>query len=237
MEEPRNYIHTLGHLLQRDNKGKGKPECFYCERPFSRDADGFSNIAIDHLKSSYDGGEDNIDNYVISCKYCNSAKGKKSFKKDDDDLKKFKNTQKRVSELNDRWVEKLYKHMSLKKEINYQFYEDLLSGLANDSFFSDVKKYKKSDGYWLEWRTFDNDFWYFDLASFILQPYFLFKRINWGDSPEDGKLKDELYKNGYYCEHLMYKYIDPFDNIDFGVALIKKEIADLYEIINSKNEV
>lgn len=201
--ETNNYLYDLARLMFEAHKGEERPKCFYCEKEFSSDMDGFSNIAIDHLQSRYDGGKDAIENYVISCKVCNSAKGNKSFEKGSKELEDFKKVQKRVSKLNNEWVKKLFSYMQLQEYPERRFFEEFLSALERDNRFKNAREYKKKDGYWIEWYTNESDCWYFNLIGFELQPHFLFKKINWSNEKINAEIIDELYENGYYYDHLM----------------------------------
>lgn len=66
-------------------------KCYHCDKQFDRNKlvnpqtgylwlkeFGKLEYHIDHLKSLYDGGRDEIDNMVFSCQKCNLSKGKKT---------------------------------------------------------------------------------------------------------------------------------------------------------------
>lgn len=45
-------------------------KCFYCKQKFHID-----NLEIDHIIPKSKGGENNINNYMLSCQKCNCSKG------------------------------------------------------------------------------------------------------------------------------------------------------------------
>ena len=80
-----NSLTTKRKLLKKYSDDKNKIECFYCGHEFSKSYEGADFISVDHKISQNKVLSENlpvslltnINNLVISCKLCNSAKGKK----------------------------------------------------------------------------------------------------------------------------------------------------------------
>lgn len=80
-----NSLTTKRMLLKKYSNDKNSIECFYCGHEFSKSYEGSDFISVDHKVSQNKVLSESlpislltdINNLVISCKLCNSAKGKK----------------------------------------------------------------------------------------------------------------------------------------------------------------
>jgi hypothetical protein len=64
--------HNIKLLMERDGPG-----CFYCDAPLKAKANRGQpgHPTFDHVHPKSKGGEDGLDNYVLSCQPCNQGKG------------------------------------------------------------------------------------------------------------------------------------------------------------------
>lgn len=56
--------------FHRERMLRENPRCFYCQSPVDR-----KTATVDHFTPKSKGGRNHRDNFVLSCKKCNQAKG------------------------------------------------------------------------------------------------------------------------------------------------------------------
>lgn len=234
MSEVNEYMINLRKLLQQEDNNKNNPTCYYCGRKFPADMNGFSNLAIDHRQSVYNDGKDVMDNYVISCRQCNSQKGKKSFEKNSEEENSFKKERERAKKLDDDYVEKLYAYMKLDSFPDETFLtnliEELIEELKKDEEFENVRRYGRSGGFSIEWENKANIKWKFNLTIFKLESKFLVGKMQWRDESKHEMLKDRLCSEGYYYEGHLEKYLRPFEDVSDGKEMLKEEMNKIKKI-------
>jgi len=216
---------SLEYLIHRSGH---KPKCFYCNREFSNNMDGYQNMSVDHIESQHDGGSDLIENLVLSCKSCNSSKGKQSFsiKEPDEDLKSFQKYRSRMKIADDYWVKNyLFEYSKLTKMPDSTVIIKKLYTLMNENQnkFKNVEFYNKKQ--WLQWENHTIQY-YFRPKDFTFQPILEKKDM------DDSKL-DALYAAGFFPEHQwgIFKHIKPFCYPETGLGIICSEMDIIVSII------
>jgi hypothetical protein len=218
MEKDYNSPYVLKSLIKRDAKN-GDIHCHYCLRVFSANMDGFANMAIDHLVPQSKGGGHDLSNLVISCKFCNSAKGNKDLAGDNI----FTRERQVIRDLDDEWVKShLFRYAILDQIPNTKrLVEEMINALSKQVWCKEVRSYSRDPDKWIEWKGSHDLMWYLNLEGFYLQP-------NWLMNNQDSIDPIELYKIGFRKNFLFYAILSPFCNSVEGVEFVKSKVDDYY---------
>ncbi|MBC99333.1 MAG: hypothetical protein CME63_16440 [Halobacteriovoraceae bacterium] len=161
MDYPFNSMFTLRKLVKNQANKNGKScRCFYCDHEFSLNFEGSNFMSIDHKiprKVFLDidpSLENRIDNLVLCCKSCNSAKGKSSLfelidneiREKSKDLNEFKKTREMHREFYNQFA---LKTIFCSLEADEQWVnnpglhlQEIISQLEKSSTISNIRKMK-----------------------------------------------------------------------------------------------
>ena len=214
-------------LLMRDGW-----KCFYCGHPFSVNMDGWNNMQLDHKDPN---GGDGLDNLVISCSNCNSAKGKTVF--NDENFENFRKRRSLIRSLDEKFVTERFAYISEmsgpeKKSYDEQNINDIWTGKSiKEKLMEKFKlseesiKEKLCDGAPYYRFEVNKKPWTYTPSTFSLQPLYILYDDNEG-SPIGVNIERTLEYLGYVKNfNFRAKYLKPFTCIDEGIEIIEKEIS------------
>lgn len=200
-------------------------------------------MTIDHIKpqsKTVDPQKHNLENLVIACKSCNSAKGDKVFT--EVELNQFKERRQTIRKRDEEWVANRYlfineaisKGLKIEEVIfnKPEFIAEIMKEMKNDSFFQQPKEYDKSQEY-IEFLNSGN-LWYFNVDKFSLQPFFIYDLERKGNTINTA-VDLALESLGYFKGNIDFrtKLLKPFFDIQEGIKIIKTEVLLVNKIWDS----
>ena len=211
-------------------------KCFYCEQPFSVNMDGYNNMTVDHKVAKAKNGIHHIENLVISCRNCNSAKSDLSIDFDSDQLDEFRKRRRLLRQRDEEFVKLTHEYVKTANENNLDvaiLNEEKITEELVERLKTAYQKVTVSNSNPKYIDFFDNDKeWTFILKQFALQPFFIHKADYDNKTVIDDSINTELEKLFYIkgSTELRTKYIKPFFNAMDGFEIIKREINVVNEI-------
>jgi hypothetical protein len=207
-------------------------QCYYCRKPFSINMDGWNNMTIDHKNpqsKSEDQSVHELDNLVISCRNCNSAKNDMQFT--NADINSFKELRCAIRKRDEHWVQDRYSYiieMITKPSENEkvrpwdtEYIEEIAMAFKMKLQYFDNVTVRKVSRPYIDFFNNGKE-WTFEPDSFALQPFFIYKL--------ESKIKDNIIgsildKCGYIGgSDYRSKYLKPFRTISEGIEAIVNEI-------------
>lgn len=218
-------------------------KCFYCGFPFSINMDGWNNISIDHVEPQYKANDDsihNIENLVIACKNCNSAKSGKEFS--ENELENFKKKRAVMRKRDENFVIERFEFIQeatgidnvnklIGKWASLEYFNNFINALKTELDLGENEISRKTYNK-IEYIDFfvNGKNWTYTPCSFELQAFFIHSWDNEGNTL-DKSINDILETMGYIQgSDWRTKYLKPFITIEEGLRIIKREINAVHKV-------